>query len=448
MLEPNAIPLEQEEPARKTFRERFEELPFGGREKMLAGLSLIPAAMVCLFPQISAPIRAALLDGMTLALGLLAIGRRKVRGIAAFYWVSAAAMILMGMIFYDAFLFHVNLFAVPMLLCMGFYTASGVNGRDPLSYGTIGETIRRGVRGVFEYVPLPILRLFRKPMTGGRVGIGAILLSLMACMPVLALVLLLLCDADEVFCSALFQVLQSVQPGGGHPIIRVILTAALALMLFSWLYGLNRPGKDMGEGIPLCVPTVFAAMLMILLNLIYGLFVFVQFSTLFGGAETAAMTGGYAQYARNGFFQLAAVAAINLGLLAVTLTRPRLAIVRILCGLLIAATGVILVSAVWRMRMYIQVYGLSVLRVLTLWGMLAIACLLVVALIKLIRPNFRAFAAGFVCLILLWTALNGVNIDRMIVDYNVSRYDAGELKELDRDYLETLSPGAQRGLES
>ena len=97
--------------------------------------------------------------------------------------------------------------------------------------------------------------------------------------------------------------------------------------------------------------------------------------------------------------------------------------------------------------MYSAAYGLTVLRVLTLWGMLAISVLLVIVVIALIRKNFCAFTAGFVCILILWAGLNAVDIDRIIAEYNVFHYLSGELEQIDVDYLRTLSPSAQAVLE-
>lgn len=51
---------------------------------------------------------------------------------------------------------------------------------------------------------------------------------------------------------------------------------------------------------------------MLLLCALYALFAAVQFIYLFGGREAVAMRGGYAQYARNGFFELVVICALNL----------------------------------------------------------------------------------------------------------------------------------------
>lgn len=50
--------------------------------------------------------------------------------------------------------------------------------------------------------------------------------------------------------------------------------------------------------------------------------------------------------------------------------------VQVLGTLLVAASGVLLVSALWRMNLYVGAYGLSFKRALTYWGMAVLAVLL------------------------------------------------------------------------
>ena len=182
-----------------------------------------------------------------------------------------------------------------------------------------------------------------------------------------------------------------------------------------------------------------------MLNAVYALFSYIQFANLFGGAAHAAMAGGYAEYARSGFFQLVAVAGFNLLALSAALRASRGAWMRAMSALLIAATAVLLASAFWRMRLYIGAFGLTVLRALTLWGMLAIAAMLAVAAAALFVRKFRAGPAALACLIALWVGLNAVDLDALVVEYNVEAYLSGRLETLDADYLRGL-PGGDEAL--
>ena len=153
------------------------------------------------------------------------------------------------------------------------------------------------------------------------------------------------------------------------------------------------------------------------LDVLYAFFLAVQCAALFGGADYLAQVGiSYASYARSGFFQLVAVAAVNLACLLACLALCKgegrgLRMVQVLGTLLVAASGVLLVSALWRMNLYVGAYGLSFKRALTYWGMAVLAVLLAAALWKVWHRHFRWFrvllsvgAAG-------WLLLNYANVD-------------------------------------
>ena len=99
------------------------------------------------------------------------------------------------------------------------------------------------------------------------------------------------------------------------------------------------------------------------------------------------------------------------------------------------------------MRLYIVAYGLSVLRLVTLWGMVMILCALIACLVKCAFPSARICPALTVLALCTWTALNYGNVDRLIARYQVSSYNQGVLMELDASYLVSLSPDVLPELE-
>lgn len=194
---------------------------------------------------------------------------------------------------------------------------------------------------------------------------------------------------------------------------RLIKLLAIALLVFSCLYTLLLPRRERAAKERFPWPITACAMVLALLCLAYAAFVYVQVRYLFGGAETAAMADDYAQYARTGFFQLVAVAVINLIAAQTSLIRcGESRVVRALSALMSLLTAVILASAFWRMRLYIQAFGLSTLRLLTLWGMAMIALLLALTLIKCARPGVRICTLACAVMLSSYVLLNYINVDR------------------------------------
>ena len=212
--------------------------------------------------------------------------------------------------------------------------------------------------------------------------------------------------------------------------LRLIFGLLVAPFLFGLLYSLRRPEPLKRPARPvegLSMEAAGPVTVLAVLDVLYAFFLAVQCAALFGGADYLAQVGiSYASYARSGFFQLVAVAAVNLACLLACLALCKgegrgLRMVQVLGTLLVAASGVLLVSALWRMNLYVGAYGLSFKRALTYWGMAVLAVLLAAALWKVWHRHFHWFrvllsvgAAG-------WLLLNYANVDDLVARYNIGR---------------------------
>ncbi|WP_214111109.1 DUF4153 domain-containing protein [Acrocarpospora catenulata] len=188
------------------------------------------------------------------------------------------------------------------------------------------------------------------------------------------------------------------------------------------------------------------------LNLLFAAFVTVQITVLFGGnsrvLETAGLT--YAEYARSGFFELVTVSFFVLGVVAVgwALLEPRgeldRRILAGLLGLLCAFTLVILASALHRLGLYTDAYGLTRLRAsvgATIWWLAAVFVLVLAAgAVRLSRhdaswlPRAMVLLTGASLLVFaLW------NPDAKIAE---TQHAVRGIDRLDADYLGGLGAEA------
>ena len=347
----------------------------------------------------------------------------------------------------NGWLYGLNAFAA---LCAGILAAFSLSGQLRCAAATVGqffEAIGLFFLSIFRYFPAPFQALGTQ-VRGDRKRLYGVLIGLLCAVPLLAIVLLLLSSADAVFGGIFTSLADWLRETN---LLRwlwwLVRLLFVALLFCSGLYFLTRPraaAAPQAQTQPQAQPTRSAApfvTVLVLLNVVYAVFAVIQVVYLFGGAETAAMQGGYAQYARSGFFQLVAVAFINL--VAVLLTalwlprcaeKPRRAL-QALSLLLGALTLVILASAVCRMGLYISVYGLSLLRLLTLWAMLVILVGLVAAAVKTLRPTFLFFRVFFLFALASWVLLNLACPSRLIAEYNVSAYLSGAVETFDLSYV-------------
>ncbi len=183
-------------------------------------------------------------------------------------------------------------------------------------------------------------------------------------------------------------------------------------------------------------------------DLLFGLFVIVQFAYFFGGYADVITSGRtFSEYARHGFFELVAVSVLTLGLVllldSVTVRHAQrhTRIFRVLAVLLVGLTGVILVSASKRMLLYEAAYGFTYLRVYTQVFMYWLAVLFGFFLLALFRMRVRIFSLGLLIMLIGYVGtLNLMNVDLYIAQQNITRYQSGET--LDFSYLNVLSTDA------
>lgn len=173
-----------------------------------------------------------------------------------------------------------------------------------------------------------------------------------------------------------------------------------------------------------------AATVLASLDLLFLVFVAVQARWLFGGAALVQETTGLtvAEYARRGFFELVTAAALVVPVLLVaewaTLRNgpKQETSFRALATLLVLLVGVLLVSALQRMLLYVQTFGLTELRLYTTAFMvwLALACgWLAITVLRGVRARF-AFGALVQGLAVL-AGLHLANPDALITRVNLAR---------------------------
>ncbi|HEX6687010.1 MAG TPA: DUF4173 domain-containing protein [Candidatus Limnocylindrales bacterium] len=211
------------------------------------------------------------------------------------------------------------------------------------------------------------------------------------------------------------------------------------------LSGLESPAKRRIGTVELVLPIGG-------LVLLFAGFVAVQARFLFSGNPPEGST--FSKYAVQGFSQLVVVTLLTLVVIGcVTRWAPKQterdrAILRILLGVLVALTMVIVASAVYRMWLYMNELGWT--RERFFFGAVEIYLgfvflLIVAAGIKLRAAWFpRAIIASFALMLLAMAAFNP---ERYIAEQNINRFydnraEPGYLKTFDLGYLQFLTTDA------
>jgi hypothetical protein len=334
-----------------------------------------------------------------------------------------------------------NLPVVAATVMAALYHIAGAQAGELSCPAVLPDTALNLMRDAFAHTPKPFKALAgltrKKPAVTKGLGTG-----LCISIPILAVVLALLASSDAVFGAGLNSLLKAVSMETLLPNAKKVgCSILLGLVLFSLLYALRHP-KDtrrVHRRLP-AMPVPGYAVVLTALNAVYALFVYVQFAYLFGGAGSAVMTGGWAQYARSGFFELVIIAVINLSVTLLSLSASeKHGIVRALCGMLLIMTGIILFSAARRMGLYIGEYGLSLLRLLTLWAAAVILIALLLTAVRLLKPGFPLFPALLAAAVSAWLAFNLSNPAARIAGWNATAYLRGSLQTVDTGYMSSLS---------
>lgn len=343
--------------------------------------------------------------------------------------------------------YFLNAFAALLAGTLAVFSLSGQLTRPEASPSQFFEAIGLFFTSIFRHFFAPF-RALGGLMRSDKKRLGGVLIGLLCATPVLAVVLALLASADAVF-SGIFENIGDwfARNDFFYWLWKIMRIVFVALLFFSGLYFLTQP-REVSSQTPLSSPedekprsAASFVTVLVLLCTVYLVFAVIQIVFLFGGAETAAMKGGYAQYARSGFFQLVAVAAINLcvvlaaGEWAKHCAENARTALRVLSLALLTLTLIILASAVYRMALYISVYALSTLRLLTLWAMFVILVSLFAAAWKTLRPEFRFFRVLLLVTLCSWTLLALLNPHRIIAEYNVSAFLRGQVWQIDIHYL-------------
>ncbi len=256
------------------------------------------------------------------------------------------------------------------------------------------------------------------------VGVGLLLGT-----PLLVVFAGLFASADIVFSDYLDRFARSVL--FGSIFWRLVLGALLGLAIVGLWRSVGRPGNTLEKTEK--VDGVDFTTGITVLALLVALFLFFVVTQVVGHDPELARIRDYSSNAREGFFQLVTVAflVLNILLLFDWLTLPadrrrspafdRLAIV------LIVLTGVVMVSAMNRMRLYVTAFGYTELRFYSSVFMIWLAFVLVWFIATVLRNRHASFAlgllaSGLVCII----GLNFVNPDALIVNLNWDRERRGD----------------------
>ncbi len=250
--------------------------------------------------------------------------------------------------------------------------------------------------------------------------------------------------------SAFTELLQKILRVDWEEIFVNLLMFALGIPVGMYLFGLYLSAADrrmpdlLGE--EACgklsarakiVPMLTTVTAVVPLLAVYVLFFVSQWKYYISGFTGVLPEGfSYAQYAREGFFQLCMVSVINLStilLVLLLMKRNKGAgiLLKVLTTVFAVFTLVLIATAMAKLVMYINCYGLTPRRVYAAWLMVVLGLVFVVLAVSRFVRKISASAWSLAVVLVCFSGLALCNADHWIAKYNVDRYLNGTLKSVD-----------------
>ncbi|MBC5649512.1 DUF4153 domain-containing protein [Christensenella tenuis] len=293
-----------------------------------------------------------------------------------------------------------------------------------------------------------IKNAFVQYRSSGKGRLTGILIGIAVTIPVLLAVIPLLLSGDAVFHKFFTDLFGNLE---WSDIVGKTLAALALFVLFSgmfWSLGNKFRTKNapQASSVPTAKNTPFgqtaSLILLFTLSTILAAFCAIQFLYLFSGRVPEGIT--YSEYARSGFWQLLAVAAIVITVVFLLFRfgtpcpRSAFRLRRALMSLLLGCTIILLVSSFSRMALYEQSFGFSRLRLFTQFFMVALFIFLAISILRLWLSRINLRKCAFVCFLSCYLVLAFWNVDAFIARENMKNQG----RYADVAYLTTLGADA------
>ncbi|MBR4868059.1 MAG: DUF4173 domain-containing protein [Clostridia bacterium] len=280
--------------------------------------------------------------------------------------------------------------------------------------------------------------------------IGKVLAGVAFSLPVLMIVMPLMMRSNKYFA----QLIRSISFDYWSALASIVFALVVFPFLFALMFALRKQlpkSKTIPTPIGGAFDPIIVQSFLGVLSLVYLVYLFTQtayFFSAFAGLMPADYAKEISDYARRGFFEMCTIVAINLVLLFLTMLLVRKKegkfplLTKVLGGFLCVFTELLIATALSKMVLYINHFGLTRLRVLTSVFMVFLAFVFVAVFIRLFVRKFPYMKVIVLSFCLLGLGLSYCDIDTTIARYNVEAYQSKQLKTVDVATLAELSDGA------
>ena len=268
-----------------------------------------------------------------------------------------------------------------------------------------------------------------------------ILIGIAVAIPVVLLIGGLLMSADLVFSNMIAKVFEGIRIPANLAGICFMLCFGFISSYCGVRYTAYRKDRQDRE-VKILTETTAMFTVSVLVAVLYVIFCGIQIIYLFGGGGELPAGVTYAEYARQGFFQLLVVCILNLGaVLTMEHFFQRNRAVDAVLTVISVCTIIMTASSGWRMILYIRAYQLTFLRVVVLVALAVITLLMAGTICYIWNRRFPLFQYGMAVVCVSYVLFAFAHVDAGIAAYDLAQIENGNTAG-DYSYLSCLSTDA------
>lgn len=323
-------------------------------------------------------------------------------------------------------------FILSVLVLFLLFFSFAKDERDKNEYDFFASLMATALGGVILNLPVTAKSVFSGDSKSKK-HFPKIFIGIVAALPVLTIVIPLLMSSDEAFSG----LVKTFGDNAFLSIIKIILGLLIAFFLVTLCLTIKNDGVVSAGEVNLnrIDKTVLISFLSSI-SVCYVAYLISQlayFFSAFKGILPSNYSFTMAGYARRGFFEMCIIAIINFFLvfIAVLFVKERNIATKILSFFICVFTLVIISTAISKMFLYIERFGMTQLRILTSAFMIFLAVMFIALIVKIFVTRIVILKFGVILAAAFLIVLGLFNVNSFIANYNYTAYINGKLSTID-----------------
>ncbi len=293
------------------------------------------------------------------------------------------------------------------------------------------------------HLPKTMVSLFSADMKR-RKTTGMVFIGIGLALPVLLVIIPLLMSSDAAFSGMVGRLFNNVFATA----MKLFLAALIAAFALSYAISCRKETMTISKEKEFCgIDNAILISFLSVLSVCYLAYLFSQlayFFSAFQGFLPKDFVFTPAEYARRGFFEMCVIAVINFVLLYAVLQLSRKqngkmpVLLRVLTTFIALFTLLIIATALSKMLLYIQSFGMTELRITTSCFMVFWVVVFVGLLLRIHLPNIPVLKIACVTAGTVLVLLGVGNVNHVVAAYNYHAYQTKALQTIDLQELYEL----------